>query len=114
MVFIFIFLSHSYPLTTLGHAFIVEAAVSLGGRSVEAGLNVFRFANRIPLLFETSSDVITKTANDIKWASYKINKDSDKVGVFVSIVSTKIPFKVPAANLSEESIGAGVTGEMRG
>jgi len=40
------------------------------------------------------SDVITKTAlKRINWANYKINQTSDKVGVFVSIVSTKIPYK---------------------
>ena len=40
------------------------------------------------------SDVITKTAlRRINWSSYKINQSSDKLGVFVSIVSTKIPFK---------------------
>lgn len=27
------------------------------------------------------------------WSSYKINQTQDKIGVFVSIVSTKIPFK---------------------
>lgn len=57
-------------------------------------MNVYRFANRIPLLFEGGSDVITKTAlKRINWAAYKINHSSDRVGVFVSIVSTKIPFK---------------------
>ncbi len=35
-----------------GHAFIVEAAVSVGGRDMKQGINVHRFANRIPLLFE--------------------------------------------------------------
>ena len=40
------------------------------------------------------SDVITKTAlKRINWASYKINQSADKIGVFVSIVSTKIPYK---------------------
>lgn len=40
------------------------------------------------------SDVITKTAlKRINWAAYKINQGSDKIGVFVSIVSTKIPYK---------------------
>lgn len=77
-----------------GHAFLVEAAVSLGGQNVKPGLNVFRFANRIPLLFEGGSDVISQTAtNRINWASYKINPGSDRIGVFVSIVSTRIPFK---------------------
>ncbi len=37
-----------------GHAFVVEAAVSIGGRDVKHGINVHRFANRIPLLFEVS------------------------------------------------------------
>ena len=35
-----------------GHAFIVEAAVSVGGKNIKPGLNIHRFANRIPLLFE--------------------------------------------------------------
>lgn len=40
------------------------------------------------------SDVITKTAlKRINWSLYKINQTTDKVGVFVSIVSTKIPYK---------------------
>ena len=152
-----------------GHAFIVEAAVSVGGRDIKPGINVNRFANRIPLLFEActaasfsgcqalryilmkangcvarrseilssitsqalnmqgqvlqrtvsslhvpcyvfamllacslqmlallqgGSDVITRTATKrINWAAYKINQATDRVGVFVSIVSTKIPYK---------------------
>ena len=77
-----------------GHAFIVEAAVSVGGRGVKPGINVYRFANRIPLLFEGGSDVVTRTAlKRINWGSYKINQTTDRVGVFVSLVSTKIPFK---------------------
>ena len=76
-----------------GHPFLVEAAVSIGGKDVKAGLNVFRFANRIPLLFEPGSDVCKRTADRLKWSTYKIDAKQDKVGVFVSIVSTKIPFK---------------------
>lgn len=44
-----------------GHPFIVEAAVSLGGKTVRPGPNVYRFANRIPLLFEAGADVVTRT-----------------------------------------------------
>eukprot|EP00798_Chlamydomonas_sp_ICE-L_P022158 gene22158-29222_t len=77
-----------------GHAFIVEAAISMGGKDVRNGLNIYRFANRIPLLFEGGSDVITRTAmKRIMWNNYKMNIGTDKIGVFVSIVSTKIPFK---------------------
>ena len=76
-----------------GHPFLVEAAVSLGGRDVKPGLNVFRFANRIPLLFEPGSDVISKQAQEVKWGVYKIDKAAAKLGIFVSIVSTRIPFR---------------------
>jgi len=90
-----------------GHPFIVEAAVSLGGNSqVKEGITVLRFANRIPLLFEGGADVATRVAHGkIKWGSYKIDQKKDKVGVFVSIVSTKIPFK----GTSKEYIGDDAT-----
>lgn len=84
-----------------GHPLIVEACVSLGGKDVKAGHNVFRFANRIPLLFEGGSDVVTRCVQRLNWGSYKIDKNNDKIGVFVSIVSTKIPFK----GTSKEYIG---------
>lgn len=90
------------PSSYEGHPFIVEAAVSLGGSEVPDGINIFRFANRIPLLFEAGGDVVTRTATtNINWASYKIDPKKDKIGVFVSIVSTKIPFK----GTSKEYIG---------
>ena len=89
------------PLACGGHPLIVEACVSLGGKDVKAGHNVFRFANRIPLLFEGGSDVVTRCVQRLNWGSYKIDKNNDKIGVFVSIVSTKIPFK----GTSKEYIG---------
>lgn len=54
-----------------------------------------RYANRIPLLFEAGADVVTRTAmKRIRWSNYKIDQKKDKITVFVSLVSTKIPFKV--------------------
>ena len=77
-----------------GHALHVEAAVSLGGRGADkVGLHIHRYANRIPMLFQEGSDVVTQTAKHrINWSSYKINPSSHKIGIFVSIVSTKVPF----------------------
>jgi hypothetical protein len=39
------------------------------------------------------------------WNMYKINQQQDKIGVFVSIVSTKIPFK----GTGKEYIGDDIT-----
>ena len=46
------------PCAYEGHLFIVEveAAISLGGKNSKEGINVIRFANRIPLLFEAGAD----------------------------------------------------------
>lgn len=34
-----------------------------------------------------------RSADRVPWGSYKIDSKRDRIGVFVSIVSTKIPFK---------------------
>jgi DNA topoisomerase VI B subunit len=94
------------PSAYEGHPFVVEAAVSLGGKDAKEGLNVYRFANRIPLLFEGGADVSTRVAaNKIKWSLYKMDHKRDKIGVFVSIVSTKIPYK----GTGKEYIGDDIT-----
>jgi DNA topoisomerase VI subunit B len=69
-----------------GHPFLVEAAISLGGVQVREGINVYRFANRIPLLFEAGADVVTQVATKrINWSSYHIDPRKDNIGVYVSI-----------------------------
>lgn len=89
--------THAEPAAVFeGHPFIVEAGVALGGAgtTLKPGVNVFRFANRIPLLFEGGNDVVTRTARDvIRWANYKISPTTHRIGVICSIVSTKVPFK---------------------
>ena len=85
--------THTAPVGVFeGHPFIIEAGIALGGQGVE-GLSVFRFANRIPLLFEGGSDVATQSAKRLAWPTYKIDPNRDKIGVFVSLVSTRVPFK---------------------
>ena len=59
-----------------GHPFVVEAGVALGGRLSREGISVYRFANRIPLLFEAGGDVVTKTATQrikcvIRWRQWQ-------------------------------------------
>ena len=89
-----------------GHAFIVEVGVCIGSSKIKKpGITLFRYANRIPMLFEAGADVTMNVAKGMKWGTYKINKATDKIGIFSSIVSTKIPFK----GTSKEYIGADAT-----
>ena len=67
--------------------------MAFGGKCREK-LNVTRFANRIPLLFEGGGDVSSKVVNKgIDWKAYGVDKEAHRVEVFVSVVSTKIPYK---------------------
>ena len=63
--------TYSEPVSVrAGHPFIVEAAVSMGGTVAKPGVQVYRYANRIPLLFEAGNDVSTQIATKkIRWAS---------------------------------------------
>jgi DNA topoisomerase VI B subunit len=103
----FVATARDKPSAYEGHPFLVEAAVSLGGnKEAREGINVVRFANRIPLLFEAGADVCTRVATSkINWTSYKIDQKRDRIGVFVSIVSTKIPYK----GTGKEYIGDDIT-----
>ncbi len=62
---------------------------------------MFRFANRIPLLFEPGSDVVVKQANDIEWGRYKIDKAIAKIGVFVSVRIAVLRAHLPHARVAD-------------
>ena len=84
------------PSTYLGYPFIVEAAVATGKtirKTHGPGITIYRFANRIPLLFDESSGVIWKAANkNINWKTYSVESDTPLV-IAVHVCSTKIPYK---------------------
>ncbi|MGQ4891204.1 MAG: DNA topoisomerase VI subunit B [Candidatus Njordarchaeia archaeon] len=79
------------PFSYGGHPMIVEVGVAYGGH-IPPGIHLYRFANRIPLLYKEKSDVAWKVIEEIDWSNYKIQRDSSPIAIFVSIVSTRIPF----------------------
>ncbi len=80
-----------------GFPFIVEAAIAYGGssgRQTDNGYtgNIMRFANRVPLLFDTGSCGITEAVKQIQWKRYGIDMDNQPVSVLVNISSVYIPY----------------------
>src|SRR5438552_557564 len=75
-----------------GFPFIVEMGIAYGGDIPPAGLKVYRFANRIPLLYDEGSDVVLKVVNETDWSRYKVKGDPPLVLVS-HICSTRIPYK---------------------
>ena len=75
-----------------GFPFIVEMGIAYGGDIPPAGIKVFRFANRIPLLYDEGSDVVLKVVNEVDWSRYKVKGDPPLV-IASHICSTRIPYK---------------------
>jgi DNA topoisomerase-6 subunit B len=75
-----------------GFPFIVEMGIAYGGSIDTKGIKVYRFANRIPLLYDEGSDVVLKVVNDIDWSRYKAKGDPPLV-IVSHICSTRIPYK---------------------
>lgn len=79
------------PNVSEGHPFIIETGVAYGGE-LDNGINVFRFANRIPLLYDERSDVTYRVVRDLNLKNYGLHQDDPLVFV-MHICSTKIPYK---------------------
>ena len=75
-----------------GFPFVVEMGVAYGGGIQTRGAKVYRFANRIPLLYDEGSDVVLKVSNDIDWKRYSVGPDPPLV-IVSHICSTRIPYK---------------------
>jgi DNA topoisomerase-6 subunit B len=84
------------PAAYSGFPFIVEAGVAYGrsvARQNKSGITIYRFANKIPLLYDEASDVVFKVVNNnINWSTYKVSSSTPLV-VAVHLCSTKIPYK---------------------
>jgi len=92
----FISFDQREPSSYEGHPFIVETAVAYGGRipiPQNNEINLYRFANKIPLIYDSYNDVSMKVIKDINWNAYKINIYQEPIAFFVHICSTKIPYK---------------------
>jgi DNA topoisomerase-6 subunit B len=74
-----------------GHPFVVETGVAYGG-GLQSGINVYRFANRIPLLYDERSDVTYRVVRDLNLRNYGLRQEDPLVFV-MHICSTKIPYK---------------------
>ncbi|MHA2089944.1 MAG: DNA topoisomerase VI subunit B, partial [Candidatus Kariarchaeaceae archaeon] len=108
------------PRAYEGHPFVIEAAIGYGGGVAAAAASkgvtvvdnrvIYRFANRIPLIFGAGSDLITNVANSMNWSKYGLTRGTEPLAIAVSLVSTKIPFPETSKEYIDkvEEIGAEV------
>lgn len=89
----FIAVSQRKPSTYAGHPFIVETAMAYGGNIPKKDdILIYRFANRIPLLYDEASDVSVRVIKSVNWRRYKVTPDMP-IAILVHVCSTKVPYK---------------------
>jgi DNA topoisomerase-6 subunit B len=81
------------PSTYAGHPFIVEMAMAYGGNIPKRdGFVIYRFANKIPLLYDEASDVSYRVISNMNWRRYKVQPEMP-IALVIHICSTKVPYK---------------------
>ncbi len=82
-----------------GHPFQVEAGIVFGGQMErDSQVEILRFANRVPLLYQQGDCAITKTIEGIDWRNYGLDQRGGKgipygPAIFlVHVASTNVPY----------------------
>jgi DNA topoisomerase-6 subunit B len=82
-----------------GNPFLVEVGLGYGGElAKESRLEILRFANRVPLVYQQGACAITHAVESVSWKNYSLSQTTGSgipVGpavLLVHIASTNIPF----------------------
>ena len=81
-----------------GIPFAVEVGLAYGGNAGRESegtrkMEIMRFANHVPLLFDASGCGITNAVKSINWRRYGLKNEEDvPLTVFVNLISTHIPY----------------------
>ncbi len=100
------------PKAVNGNPFVVEAGIVYGGDiPSDSQIQILRFANRVPLLYQQGACAITKAVSDMDWRRYGLEQRGGKgipfgpAIILVHVASTKVPFtsegKEAVANFPE-------------
>ncbi len=82
-----------------GNPFLVEVGLGYGGElAKDSRLEILRFANRVPLVYQQGACAVTHAVEGVSWKSYSLSQSAGSgvpVGpavLLVHIASTNIPF----------------------
>lgn len=82
-----------------GDPFIVEAGIAYGGELKSEGkIDLLRFANRVPLVYQQGACTITHVVKDIGWRNYGLDQPGGSgmpngpAVLMVHVASTNVPF----------------------
>ncbi len=82
-----------------GNPFLVEAAIAYGGDvNTEGRAEIYRFANRVPLMYQQGACAISHAIERINWKNYSMEQPKGAkapmgpVMILVHVASTNVPF----------------------
>ncbi|MDJ0973979.1 MAG: DNA topoisomerase VI subunit B [Planctomycetota bacterium] len=96
------------PSVYRGNPFQIEAGVAYGGElGADGTAKLYRFANRVPLLYQQGACAMTKAVSSISWRSYDLQQPRGGLPVgplviMVHIASVWVPF----TSESKEAVAA--------
>jgi len=90
----FLYIVERPPSSYSGFPFIVEIGLAYGGSIPSSdSAQLYRFANKIPLLYDERADVVWKVVNErIDWSTYRVSFPAP-LAIVTHICSPKIPYK---------------------
>ncbi len=86
------------PAVYRGNPFIIEVGIGFGGQlPLDQAIQLFRYANRVPLLYQQSACAITEAVCDVDWKGYGLQQTRGQIPVgpaviFVHMASVWVPF----------------------
>jgi DNA topoisomerase-6 subunit B len=86
------------PAVYRGNPFLVEVGLAYGGEQpAEEPIQLFRFANRVPLQYQQGACAITKAVTSTEWRSYQLQQPRGALPLgpmvlLVHIASVWVPF----------------------
>jgi DNA topoisomerase-6 subunit B len=86
------------PSVYRGNPFLVEAGIAWGGDlPADESFTLYRYANRVPLLYQQSACAVTKGVIGVEWRNYQVQQPRGAMPVgpailLVHIVSAWVPF----------------------
>jgi DNA topoisomerase VI subunit B len=86
------------PAVYRGNPFQIEVAMAYGGNQVSEGaVNIMRYANRVPLLYQQSACGVTKAITSTSWRNYGLSQSNGSIPqgpltFVVHMASVWVPF----------------------
>lgn len=86
------------PQVYRGNPFLIEASLAYGGMIPKDGsINLMRFANRVPLLYQQGACAVTEAVTSTSWKQYGLqqsgkNMPQGPVALVIHVASVWVPF----------------------